>query len=276
MDPTAQQNQPQVRPMNEPHTPITMDEMNPNIHNEPPKSAKGTLLTLASLLVLLGIVGITLFLYIQNQTSHSQLQNQSKEQIVITEPTPPPHCNNPKSFMSIEEALKDSDNVCMLDLTGQNLKNIPISVSRLKNLRTLILTGNQLNSIPSFVYDLPYLVRLDLPSNNIQHIEPGIRKLQFLQILNLTGNQISSIPPEIGTLKNLTNLYLTANKLNSLPEEIKSLKNLRELRLEDNNISDQERKKISSYISSRYIIFGSPLTPTPTPGSPKVIPQNKK
>src|SRR5689334_18088167 len=118
---------PASRPMNEPHTPITMDEMNPNIHNEPPKSAKSSLLTLASLLILAGIVGITLWLYIQNKHNDAgkviynnyQKTITKSQQVFVTKGNKENYASIVKKyglkcevFTSIKEALKNPINAC--------------------------------------------------------------------------------------------------------------------------------------------------------------------
>lgn len=204
--------QPQVRPMNEPHSPITMDEMNPNIHNEPPKSAKGTLLTLASLLVLLGIVGITLFLYIQNKITNQSKNNQSankSENISSSEQEPSPVLTQIPivkvnssvvcaQFNDLQNAIYNKDKACVLDLSKQNLTFLSDDVIKLQKLNSIDLSNNNFSEFPKQLLSLN-LLTIDLSKNNISAIPKEITKLKKLQILNVTGNPITE--SAIATLK---------------------------------------------------------------------------
>ncbi len=179
--------------------------MNPNIHNEPPKSAKATLLTLASLLVLAGIVGITLFLYIQNLTTQSQ-----KNANVVGNNIKPVYCNNPKVYKSIDEALREPENVCTLDLSFQKLSSLPKDIIKLKNLTSLYLTGNNFTQIPSGVFELKNLERLDVNTNQLTSVPKDLAKLTELKTLNLTNNNLKTLPREVIDM-NLTSIMLHGN-----------------------------------------------------------------
>ena len=60
-------------------------------------------------------------------------------------------------FTSIDEGLKTPDAVYRLNLSGQNLSEIPESISAFTDLNELILSKNNLTSLPAFICDFVYL-----------------------------------------------------------------------------------------------------------------------
>ena len=95
----------------------------------------------------------------------------------------------------------------------------------------LDLSGNQLKEIPKEIGHLVNLTSLDLSQNQLAEIPKEIGHLVNLTSLHLWGNQLAEIPKEIGHLVNLTSLYLSGNRLKELPNEMGLLKNLDELNL---------------------------------------------
>ena len=206
------QNTPPVRPMNEPHTPISEAESNPTPST--PSSGRNTLLTLASLLVLAGIVGITLWLYMQNRmvTSLSKQSDLSNVKDNSSEEDNPKNIKNIngiavagnrnqalvqkygavcKRFTSLDEALSQKDVACELDLSGQELTELPKAVLELNNLTQLDLSNNKLSQFPTELYKLSLLTLVNLENNEINSVPENISKqLQMLQSLKLKGNNI--------------------------------------------------------------------------------------
>lgn len=231
-----QQENPSLRPMNEPHIPISENEMNPNLHNENPSSSRNLLLTLAIGLVLVGIVGVTLFLYIFNttrNTTHSVnklVPTQSPtvniptktDQVTNSNPSIPddPNC---KRLTSMDDALKDPEKVCYLDLSSKNLEKIPPSISKFSNLTTLSLSNNSFTDFPIEVLSLKSLIRLQLAHNNLKTIPTKIAQLTNLKVLDISNNRLTTIPDELITL-NLANLILINNNFSD--NEISRIKKL--------------------------------------------------
>jgi internalin A len=157
----------------------------------------------------------------------------------------------------IEEAARH--NVEKLDLSNQNLTEIPRAVFQLKNLKELYLSGNQIVKIsdaiaqlqnlktlylynnqileiPDAITKLQNLTRLYLSKNQIVEIPDAISKLQNLKLLYLSNNQIVKIPDAISELQNLTSLYLSSNQIVKIPDTISELQNLTSLYLYNNKI----------------------------------------
>ncbi|MGB5915648.1 MAG: leucine-rich repeat domain-containing protein, partial [Phormidesmis sp.] len=85
----------------------------------------------------------------------------------------------------------------------------------------LDLSGNELKELPAEIGQLTQLEKLTLGKFDEQTFQS-------------VGNQLSSLPAEIGQLQNLSQLYLSHNQLSSLPAEIGQLQNLSQLYLSHN------------------------------------------
>lgn len=260
-----------LRPMNEPHTPISMDEMNPNIHRESPSSGRATLLNLASLLVLLGIVGITIWLYIQNKmvkpsvaptTTAPEQKDATSNMSKAMDPAIPTLTQKEREtlygntacrrFSTIEEALNDPISVCVLDLTGRNLKSLPPTISAFKNITELYLTSNQLDSLPKEIGSFTKLRVLYAPNNKISSLPVEIQLLTNLETLNLTNNQLTSIPEQLSSLPKLSTLLLTNNNLTTVPDTLENLP-LTTFVMYENDFSKEEITKIKETFKDKNV-----------------------
>lgn len=90
-------------------------------------------------------------------------------------------------------------NLVQLDLRGNCLNEIDVSIQNLVSLRELILAENRFTEIPAGVYNLKNLENLFANGNKIQVINvKGLLSLKCLSTLNLQNNDISTVPPELG------------------------------------------------------------------------------
>ena len=110
-------------------------------------------------------------------------------------------------------------NISKLDLSNQNLKEIPKEIFALKNLKKLILRNNQIKIIPSDIERLKRLETLDLSGNNISNFYAKICSLTNLKILNLNNNKI----------KKVRELDISNNSISVIDNNIHHLKSLRKL-----------------------------------------------
>lgn len=161
-------------------------------------------------------------------------------------------------FSSLEEALKQKENVIYLDLQNQNLTNIPNQITEFKNLKTLDLSFNKISKIDvntkfpnsleilllsnnlltefNLIY-LENLMSLSLSNNNLKSINENIGKFSKLFQLRLDGNKLEEIPNSICNLKNLYWLHIDYNQLKTLPKNIGKLKTLQALIASNNNLT---------------------------------------
>jgi GTPase SAR1 family protein len=87
-----------------------------------------------------------------------------------------------------------------LDLSNNDLTEIPPVVFALRNLATLKLGGNPIRDIPNEIHSLSALRHLDLSNNSaLKTISPEIASLELLESLDLGGSEHSlrMPPPEV-------------------------------------------------------------------------------
>ncbi|TAD75245.1 MAG: GTPase [Oscillatoriales cyanobacterium] len=129
-------------------------------------------------------------------------------------------------------------NLTSLSLFSNQLRELPRQIGQLQNLTSLSLFSNQLRELPRQIGQLQNLTSLDLGSNQLTELPAEIGRLQNLTSLDLSGNQLRKLPGEIGQLQNLTSLDLGSNQLTELPAEIGRLQSLTELYLLHNQLSE--------------------------------------
>ncbi|ASF47503.1 COR domain-containing protein [Methylovulum psychrotolerans] len=124
-----------------------------------------------------------------------------------------------------------------LNLSGQEITELPPEIGQLQALQSLYLTENQLSHLPPEIGQLQALQMLDLGKNQLSHLPPEIGQLQALKKLYLWNNQLSQLPSEIGLLQTLQQLILWGNRLNQLFPEMWKLQFLQALNLGKNQLS---------------------------------------
>ncbi|MBW4522532.1 MAG: GTP-binding protein [Scytolyngbya sp. HA4215-MV1] len=135
----------------------------------------------------------------------------------------------------IVQAARDKSET--LDLSGQDLIDLPAEISKLTYLRKLDLSDNQLTTLPAEISHLISLSGLDLSHNQLTTLPAEIGTLINLSGLNLSHNQINTLPSAIGHLSNLSELDLSHNQLSNLPVAIGRLTNLTGLYLSANQLT---------------------------------------
>lgn len=120
-----------------------------------------------------------------------------------------------------------------LDLSGQNLTQVPSYVFTVTNLEELIMTNNRLTGA--------------LPAE--------IRQLQNLKKLDVSGNLMTGIPAEIGQLSKLEELNYANNNITGLPNELANLKNLKILNLTGSDFSRQDLEAITKNLPNLKVIY---------------------
>lgn len=123
-----------------------------------------------------------------------------------------------------------------LEVSANQLREIPAQIGQLKNLRVLNLISNRIAELPPQLFELTQLTELDLRNNQIKALPPAIGRLKNLQRLYLGGNALEELPPEIGQLRELTLLDIQKNRIKRLPPPLSRLANLRQLRAAHNRI----------------------------------------
>ncbi|MDJ0542954.1 MAG: leucine-rich repeat domain-containing protein, partial [Microcystis sp. M53601_WE4] len=138
----------------------------------------------------------------------------------------------------IPEALTQLTSLQILGLTNNQIREIPEALAQLTSLQLLDLSNNQISEIPKALAQLTPLQVLYLSHNQIREIPEALTQLTSLQILGLTNNQIREIPKALAQLTSLQVLYLSNNQIREIPEALAHLVNLKRLVLENNPITN--------------------------------------
>lgn len=132
--------------------------------------------------------------------------------------------------------------VCLesLRLDRNNLTRMPLSITKLEQLRELGLSNNSLVGLPLELLELRNLEILDVHSNNIKQL-PQIWGLPKLRKLNISSNLLQLLPAHPGPPAGmaLTYLYAADNRLaEDCFDDITMLANLEYLNLTCNSIAE--------------------------------------
>jgi internalin A len=104
--------------------------------------------------------------------------------------------------MSKENALRRikraaETETTLLNLSEQELTELPPELFELTNLTALVLKGNQLTDLPPEIVQLTNLTTLYLYDNQLTTLPPEIVQLPKLRALHLDGNPLTSPPYEL-------------------------------------------------------------------------------
>lgn len=123
-----------------------------------------------------------------------------------------------------------------LDLSGQELTELPEEIGRLKQLKVLILYWNNLSALSEWLTQLTNLQYLDINRNNLGTLPEWLAQLTNLQHLAVGGNNLGTLPEWLTQLTNLQSLDVSWNNLETLPEWLGQLSNLQSLDISRNDL----------------------------------------
>lgn len=115
-------------------------------------------------------------------------------------------------FYSLEQAIKNIDIACGLNLSGKQLSTLPKDVLLLKRLYQIILDNNKFTTIPQELSTLPNLYEIDMSNNNISEVPTYIIEFKPLQRLDIQNNKLTTLP-DMSELKNLNYLDISGNNI---------------------------------------------------------------
>lgn len=126
----------------------------------------------------------------------------------------------------------------VLDLEGLGLSRLPLEIASLGWLEQLNLSQNQLREVPEFISELTELRKLDLWFNPVQMLPSSLARLTKLSRLVIEGGAVAAASPVIASLSNLRALVLSDLGLTRVPDWIINLKKLEMLYLFGNRLSE--------------------------------------
>jgi Leucine-rich repeat (LRR) protein len=139
-----------------------------------------------------------------------------------------------KIYKRLEDALQSSEKVYKLNLSQQNLSEVPKGLRKLRYLQALYLDYNALTALPAWIGELKNLQILTFSHNFINVLPTEIQQLKHLEIWLCSHNQFALLPAWVGKLQKLRTLAFTHNLLKTLPAEIGKLQNLESLYVGEN------------------------------------------
>jgi len=165
----------------------------------------------------------------------------------------------------VPQELFNLDDLSVVDLSHNQLREVPAGLEQAKNLLVLNLSHNMIETIPSQLFiNLTDLMYVDVSNNQLDTLPPQIRRLTNLQTLMLNNNPlmhaqirqlpalvaletlhmrgtartVSNFPAGIESLRNLKDLDLSYNELVRVPEALYKLSSLVRLNLSNNEIME--------------------------------------
>jgi hypothetical protein len=124
----------------------------------------------------------------------------------------------------------------MLDLSDNQLTELPDSILQLKHLKIIFFARNNFTTFPLILKEFPSLSMIGFKSNQI-HTVPENAFPKTLKWLILTDNKIKKIPKSIGDCLFLQKCALAGNRIEELPSEMANCTKLELLRISANQLA---------------------------------------
>lgn len=134
-----------------------------------------------------------------------------------------------------QEIFELHDTLELLDLSNNQLKELPLDIGRLKKLKIVFFSQNKFTIYPQQLHDCVHLQMIGFKSNQIEII-PEDAFNNSLKWLILTDNQIKTLPQNIGHCIKLQKCMLSGNQLAALPDSMRNCVNLELLRISNNQL----------------------------------------
>ncbi|MEZ9145511.1 leucine-rich repeat-containing protein kinase family protein [Vibrio sp. 10N.286.52.C3] len=135
------------------------------------------------------------------------------------------------------EIIELADSLEILDLSGNQLSDLPAELSKLTNLRIFFASNNLFTHLPDVLGSLPKLEMVGFKTNQIKTVSEQSLPTQ-LRWLILTDNEIEILPSSLGERPRLQKLALAGNKIRVLPESMENLSSLELVRLSANQLTE--------------------------------------
>jgi Leucine-rich repeat (LRR) protein len=129
--------------------------------------------------------------------------------------------------------------------TGSNNAQSATKVSS-----TLDLTSQQLTELPDSALSRTDITTLNVSNNQLTTLPASIAKLTKLEVINVENNRLESLTPEISQLKNLREIHANNNRMASLPDELGTMNQLKILDVSGNNIPSSQVDALKAKLSS--------------------------
>ncbi len=119
-------------------------------------------------------------------------------------------------LQAVPPALLNMTRLKTLNLSRNQVRELPEELSRLTSLTSLFANTNRLTAIPSLP-SFNLLTTVSIQSNRLRQFPSSLCQVASLTELELQGNQIARVPDSLAQLTNLQHLNLNRNRLVALP-----------------------------------------------------------
>lgn len=155
--------------------------------------------------------------------------------------------------------LRHRDSIQFLDLSNNQLKELPEWISELSNLEILFSSFNHLITLPQSLSKLSGLSMIGARGNGLEYLsEEGIPP--SLRWLTLTDNHLTSLPESISVARTMQKLLLAGNQLTSLPNSLASCSHLELLRVSANKLNSIPQWLLTHPTLAWVALAGNPVT----------------
>lgn len=152
----------------------------------------------------------------------------------------------------------DPDTVFSISFAKQKLRELPVELSRFKNLRILNIEKNKLAALPDFISNFNQLQELNVGKNKLETFPIQLCRMSSIKILILNRNNFESIPACISVLKELTYLDLYDCPIRKIPDSLESLEVLKEIDLSGIRFSEDFQEYWKNKLPNVKLDFDAP------------------
>ena len=135
-----------------------------------------------------------------------------------------------------DEIFSLADTLEILDLSDNNLSELPENFGQLKHLKIIFFARNKFTAFPKVLATCNSLKMIGFKSNQIETV-PENSFPKFMNWLILTDNKIKALPKSIGKCQLLQKFLIAGNQLTHLPAELQNCKNLELVRIAANKLT---------------------------------------
>lgn len=158
---------------------------------------------------------------------------------------------------SLDEALKSPEDILILDLSKQKLKELPNDFGPLINLKELYLDKNKLKALPRSLASCENLEVISISKNKFVDFPMIICYLSQLKSLDISTNEIAELPDCLGELIHLEYIYMVGNEVASISKKLEKLE-LKELDMRMIQMNEKEQNTLRDQFPNTEIKFSKP------------------